>query len=78
MALMPSIAPTALNAQQEPHISWFFTSVTAPRSRQSMAEGASASAYAKGVAGRALRAGEGRGRGCWAVGGCIWELKVTV
>ena len=41
MALMPSTAPTALKAQQEPHICWFFTPVTAPALRQSTAAGRS-------------------------------------
>lgn len=39
IALMPSTAPMAEKAQQEPHMPWFLTSLTAPSSRQSTAEG---------------------------------------
>jgi hypothetical protein len=35
MALMPSMATTAENAQQLPHLPWFLTPVTAPIRRQS-------------------------------------------
>lgn len=44
----PSNAPVAENAQQEPHIPWFLTGVTAPFSLQSMASNA---VEARGTAG---------------------------
>jgi len=36
---MPSIAPVVENAQHAPHAPWFFTSVTAPFSTQSIESG---------------------------------------
>ena len=36
---MPSSAPVAENAQQDPHNPWSLTAVTAPFSRQSMLAG---------------------------------------
>ena len=47
MAFTPSTAPVLEKDQQEPHWPWFFTSVTAPFSRQSTAPSATESAYLK-------------------------------
>lgn len=50
MALIPSMEPVVLKAQQEPHAPWFLTGVTAPSALQSFEDGIPAtSAYLKGV-----------------------------